>query len=198
MKAVILSMKKTTLVQFFFAALLLYNKSLYAQQAIQLNIQPTKPTTAIQPTMWGIFFEDINFAADGGLYAELVKNRSFEFPMPMMGWREIRDKESKGKVLIENISSEATTNLRFARITADGRRYGISNEGFRGMGIYANTKYVFSLLVRNNKDAAIKIRAQVLNASGKIIGETLIDNLDNDWRKRAPSSPPPIQHKKAA
>ena len=36
--------------------------------------------------MWGIFFEDINFGADGGLYAELVKNRSFEFPDPLMGW----------------------------------------------------------------------------------------------------------------
>jgi hypothetical protein len=36
-----------------------------------------KPKALIQPTMWGIFFEDINFAADGGLYAELVKNRSF-------------------------------------------------------------------------------------------------------------------------
>lgn len=48
-------------------------------QAQPLVVNADKPTASIQPTMWGIFFEDINFAADGGLYAELVKNRSFEF-----------------------------------------------------------------------------------------------------------------------
>ncbi len=52
--------------------------------------------------MWGIFFEDINLAADGGLYAELVKNRSFEFNDPMMGWSEIKGKDKKGKVLFIN------------------------------------------------------------------------------------------------
>ena len=45
-----------------------------------IDINLAKPGAPIQPTMYGIFFEDINFAADGGLYAELVKNRSFEFP----------------------------------------------------------------------------------------------------------------------
>lgn len=54
----------------------------------KLSITVNKPTAAISQNMWGIFFEDINFGADGGLYAELVKNGSFEFPMPMMGWRD--------------------------------------------------------------------------------------------------------------
>ncbi len=49
-------------------------------------IKTNKPGAPIQPTMYGIFFEDINFGADGGLYAELVKNRSFEFPQTFMGW----------------------------------------------------------------------------------------------------------------
>lgn len=51
---------------------------------ISANVQ--KPIAPVQPTMWGIFFEDINLAADGGIYSELVKNRSFEFPKPFMGW----------------------------------------------------------------------------------------------------------------
>ena len=46
----------------------------------QLTVQAKKVGAVIQPTMYGIFFEDINFGADGGLYAELVENRSFEFP----------------------------------------------------------------------------------------------------------------------
>ena len=53
-----------------------------------LDVDLSKSITKIAPTMYGIFFEDINFAADGGLYAELVKNRSFEFELPMMGWLE--------------------------------------------------------------------------------------------------------------
>ncbi|MEJ1240825.1 hypothetical protein WBG78_21950 [Chryseolinea sp. T2] len=53
---------------------------------VKLVAQADKPLAKIQPTMWGIFFEDINFGADGGLYAELIKNRSFEFAQPLMGW----------------------------------------------------------------------------------------------------------------
>ena len=52
-----------------------------------LDINTKKLGAPVQPTMYGIFFEDINYAADGGLYAEMVKNRSFEFPQHLMGWR---------------------------------------------------------------------------------------------------------------
>ena len=55
-------------------------------QSHQFDINTSKVGAPIQPTMYGIFFEDINYAADGGLYGELVKNRSFEFPDPYMGW----------------------------------------------------------------------------------------------------------------
>src|SRR5450631_3288643 len=54
-----------------------------------IEVQADKPGAKINPAMWGIFFEDINFGADGGVYAELVKNRSFEFPDPLMGWIKI-------------------------------------------------------------------------------------------------------------
>ena len=54
-----------------------------AQRQLTINAKPGAP---IQPTMYGIFFEDINFGADGGLYAEMVENRSFEFPQRLMGW----------------------------------------------------------------------------------------------------------------
>ena len=57
-------------------------------QEHNLEVNLTNSITKIQPTMYGIFFEDINFAADGGLYAEMIKNRSFEFLDPKMGWSE--------------------------------------------------------------------------------------------------------------
>ena len=52
----------------------------------ELTLQTNKLGAKVQPTMYGLFFEDINYAADGGLYAEMVKNRSFEFPQSLMGW----------------------------------------------------------------------------------------------------------------
>lgn len=55
-------------------------------QAEEFIIRTDRPGAEIQPTMYGLFFEDINYAADGGLYAEMVKNRSFEFPQNLMGW----------------------------------------------------------------------------------------------------------------
>ena len=60
--------------------------SLGASAQHQFAVQANKPGVEIQPTMYGIFFEDINFGADGGLYAEMVENRSFEFPQRLMGW----------------------------------------------------------------------------------------------------------------
>ena len=56
----------------------------------KLTVHADKIIAPVSPTMWGIFFEDINFGADGGLYAEMIKNRSFEFEFPMTGWREIK------------------------------------------------------------------------------------------------------------
>ena len=52
-----------------------------------LTVNAAAPGAAIPSTLFGIFFEDINFAADGGIYPERVKNRSFEFPDPLMGWK---------------------------------------------------------------------------------------------------------------
>ena len=160
---------------------LLFSQQITAQQTLQLTVQPGKPVAPIQPTMWGIFFEDINFSADGGLYAELVKNRSFEFPMPMTGWKEIKEKDSKNKILIVNKADEAS-NLRYANISLHGATYGISNEGFRGMGIHANAAYNFSVLAKN-ETGTVKIKVQLVNASGKIIGETVLQNFTSDWKK---------------
>ena len=67
-------------------ALLSLAQTAMAQGEHKILVQANKPGATVQPTMYGIFFEDINFGADGGLYADLVENRSFEFPQHLMGW----------------------------------------------------------------------------------------------------------------
>ncbi|MCW3109118.1 MAG: alpha-L-arabinofuranosidase, partial [Segetibacter sp.] len=69
-----------------------------AQAVNVITVKANEVKANIKPTMYGIFFEDINFGADGGLYAELVKNRSFEFYNPLMGWREVKEQGSSGKL----------------------------------------------------------------------------------------------------
>ena len=70
-----------------------------AEPAVTLTIQADKPGAKISPTMWGIFFEDINNGADGGLYPERVKNRSFEFPNSLMGWTKLAGASAAGAVV---------------------------------------------------------------------------------------------------
>ena len=85
--------------------------------------------------MWGIFFEDINFGADGGLYAEMVKNRGFEFPDPLMGWTKISPSLAKGDLSIRDDDGYDAGNPHYARIHSEGTaHFGISNEGFRRHG----------------------------------------------------------------
>src|SRR3982751_393382 len=92
-------------------SILFLSSNAFAQKT--LTVLTNKPVCEVSPTMWGIFFEDINFGADGGLYAELVKNRSFEFPMPMTGWRELK-KNGTGKTTVINQEKENPSNPRYA------------------------------------------------------------------------------------
>lgn len=78
--------KKRLLASLTFSLIILFTTPINAQSNHEIVIAADKPIAEVQPTMWGIFFEDINFGADGGIYAELIKNRSFEFSMPLMRW----------------------------------------------------------------------------------------------------------------
>jgi len=150
----------------------------------KLTVVADKPLTTIAPTMWGVFFEDINFGADGGLYAELVKNRSFEFPIAMMGWDEERVNYQKGRILIIN-RSDNSNNARFARITINNPEgnFSLSNEGFRGMGFHKEKQYDLSMMIRSGNPKDIKIKLQLLNYAGKVIGNGLVENFSQDWKK---------------
>ncbi len=79
----------------FITTALLLGASLTSGSQV-LTVRTDKPGAEVQSTMYGLFFEDINYAADGGLYAEMVKNRSFEFPQSLMGW------ESFGNVTVRD------------------------------------------------------------------------------------------------
>ena len=139
----------------------------------------------VQPTMWGVFFEDINMGADGGIYAELVKNRSFEFFKPLMGWTVKQPAE--GDVLVMNRQQE--TNSRFIRLSARNPQKGqlsLTNEGFRGMGIKQNLRYDFSLMYRQQK-AGLTLHIELQDTTGKLLGATVLkpQKTGKSWNKES-------------
>ncbi|MEA4885344.1 MAG: alpha-L-arabinofuranosidase C-terminal domain-containing protein [Bacteroides graminisolvens] len=131
-------------------------------QTNELVIQTKKLGAEIQPTMYGLFFEDINYGADGGLYAELVKNRSFEFPQNLMGWKTF------GHVTLKD-DGPFERNPHYVRLAYPGhdhKRTGLENEGFFGIGVKAGEEYRFSVWARLPEGSSSeKIRVEIVKPS---------------------------------
>ncbi|GAA3781858.1 alpha-L-arabinofuranosidase C-terminal domain-containing protein [Flavobacterium ginsengiterrae] len=178
-------MKNNLLSKSIFGCLLLSSLYTNAQKAT-LEVDASKTIAKIQPTMFGLFFEDINFAADGGLYAEMIKNRSFEFDKPMMGWEQPNTKRSSmnkesGNALPINLSKEKN-NSNFCRVEINNDKgYALINEGFRGMGVKKDAKYNLSLKAANPKGEIKKIIFQLIDKDQKVIGETSVVPNSQQW-----------------
>lgn len=156
-----------------------------AQNKYELDFKDTG--IKIQPTMYGIFFEDINYGADGGLYAELVKNRSFEFEAPLMGWLQPnsdRHKLNTDSGYATVIKSGGKTNKFICRVQVkNDKGYALLNEGFFGMGVKQGETYNLSVMLANESGNISKVKFQFIDASGAVISETSVSPTSKDWKK---------------
>lgn len=166
-----------------FLYLLSASFTVFAQPVPTLTINRERIIAPIQPTMWGVFFEDINFAADGGLYAELVKNRSFEFADPYMGWDLDLHSYKTTEFQLINRGTAAPSNPRFLRlkITDDSSYISLTNEGFRGMGFRKGEEYDFSVMMLAREGSPV-IRVELLDST-TVIASATINGLDAAWKK---------------
>jgi len=150
-------------------------------QPVELIVNASKNGAAIQRDMWGIFFEDINFGADGGLYAELVKNRSFDFTnTPLMGWSPY------GLTEVRNDGSPFERNPNYVRLTLKWELLtgtGLINEGFRGIGIRKDEAYRFSFYARTDDDTPKRILAEIINSGNDPAGRVEIEVSGKEWKK---------------
>lgn len=176
------------IVHCLYAALLIStaigSAGLASGDGVQVTVRADQPGARISPSLYGIFFEDINFGADGGLYAELVKNRSFEFPEPMMGWSKAGTGNADGtaKVLDQDPLNAANPHyLRLTVVAAGG--YGVTNEGFSGMGVREGEEYRFSVFARGEKAAVLHV--ELLARDGKVLAATNIKGLQAAWTKES-------------
>ncbi len=166
--------------------LVLSTSTLVAQEQQPLQIDLANLKDEIAPTMWGVFFEDINLGADGGIYAELIKNRSFEFYKPLMGWKTIGTLKQEGGFRIINRGLQAERNPRFLRVevkNAGAGAIGLENEGFRGMGLKQNLRYDFSTWYRL-EGKPITLQLELLNEQEQVVGTTKLQlTASDEWQK---------------
>jgi alpha-L-arabinofuranosidase len=154
-----------------------------APQDATITVNADRPGPRVNPAMWGAFFEDINFGADGGLYAEMVKNRSFEFPEPLMGWSKVSPSLAKGNVQILTEAPYRETNPNYARITSMAAApIGIVNEGFRGMGVRAGELYDFSAQIRGIEGSP-RVTVEIIASDGTTLAEARLSGISSGWGK---------------
>ena len=166
------------------STLLLLAASLTAgAQTHVLDVNTKKLGAPVQPTMYGIFFEDINYAADGGLYAELIKNRSFEFPNAFTGW------DISGKVTLKD-DGPFDKNPHYVRLEPSGhsdKHTMIENHGFFGIGVKGGQEYRFSVWARVPQGGKAKLWIDLVeNATmddDQKLGNAGIEVTGKEWKK---------------
>jgi alpha-N-arabinofuranosidase len=154
-----------------------------AQEVITLDV--SRPGPPISPTMFGAFFEDINFAADGGLYPELVKNRSFEFTEPLYAWRRVWRDGADGELTIRSedpLNAQNPHYLRLRVYTPAGV-YGLVNSGFRGMGVHSGAEYVLSAYVRTHQPGPQALSARLTDERDQLVAEATLSGFTDQWKR---------------
>ena len=149
-----------------------------ADSAVDLRVNLARPVAEADDRMYGIFFEDINFGADGGLYAELVKNRSFEFPQHLVGWTpfgqvSVRDEQPCFERNPHYVHLEQTTQLTGA---------GLDNEGFRGIGLRQGADYRFRVYARNCAAHPATLDVELVGADGATLCKGTLKVADAQWQ----------------
>ena len=159
---------------------------------------------AISDELIGIFFEDISSSADGGLYAELIQNGSFEYSPaerdgwgPGTAWRQVRPGHSLGTMEVRKTEGIHPNNPTYMRLYVERvkeyydykgwKGYGLENEGFKGISVKAGQKYDFSVFLRKSENAK-QIRVvlgipQGWNKDPKLLAEATINVDSKDWKK---------------
>ena len=176
---------RKTLAALSVTALFASSSALYAQGGapVKFDIKPNGKGVAVSSTMYGLFFEDINYGADGGLYAEKIKNRSFDFPQALLGWTTFGNVD-----VLEDGPFERNPN--YVRLSPSGHREkysGLENEGFFGVSVEKGATYRCSLYGRVPDGKTSKIRVEIENpasdAETQVIASKEIEISGKDWKK---------------
>jgi alpha-L-arabinofuranosidase len=151
-----------------------------------LTVEVDKPGVKVSPTLYGIFFEEINCAGDGGLYAELVRNRSFEDSDKPDHWSLLASAARKGEMAVDTSKPMTEKNRRSLRlaIAKDGEgKVGVTNGGWWGIALAKGATYDLALWARAGDGFTGPIEVTLESADGKTAyAERKVEGLGADWK----------------
>lgn len=161
------------------------------RNAISVFIEPNiEAKKEISDMLMGIFYEDINYAADGGLYAELVQNRGFEYSLsdkegndPNWNSRYAWSVSNKTPLAIDSLSPIHANNPHYAVLDIEKQGVALINEGFSGIPLKKGEKYNLSLFARSKEKKRGPILVRLTGKNGERYGETITGRIGADWKK---------------
>src|SRR6266702_3198946 len=174
---------RTKLLFILTIALVSFNS--FASTPVKVSVNAARPSHEIPRTLWGVFFEDINLSADGGIYPELVRNRSFEDADKLESWKfSSPDGKSAASVVTAGASSDIVplnaVNRRSLCIKADGA-FALENDGYWGMNIVQGDHYALKLAARARDGFNAPIIAKLVSADGKVLASGELKGFSNQW-----------------
>ncbi len=149
-----------------------------AQATIKVDLD--HPGHAIPATLWGIFFEDINLSADGGIYPELVRNRSFEDANWPEFWTLTNQPGGHCEMAVESSNPLNTMNRQYLRIELNGGCV-LQNDGYWGMNLVKGDPYDFRAALRGAKEFSGPLSVKLVGANGAVLAEGEIPDLTDRW-----------------
>lgn len=182
-----------------------YKHGLYAEAMSQdpmrfAGLKPVEATLTLYPErrkaisnmLVGIFFEDINYAADGGIYAEQIQNRDFEYsPADKLGsdplWNSMKAWRLEGnqtKFSIDSVAPVHENNKHYALLKIEQPGAVLINEGFNGIPVKGGDKYYFSLFSRVLDGKGGKMSVRLVDKNGETCGQAVVKASSGQWKKQ--------------
>ena len=165
-----------------------------------LTVAVDKPGHAISPMLYGIFFEDINCSADGGIYAELVRNRNFEDSGKPERWEAVGDSAAGVQLTVDSAAPVSPKNPRSLKVkiaNPTNSRAGVANNGFWGMAVTKGEIYRLSLFARAGDGFTGPLTVSLEGSNGTIYAQKTIRSLTADWKHYRVSLKPKVSDPKA-
>ncbi len=151
-----------------------------ATQSAGISVDAGKQGPGISPMMYGIFFEEINHAGDGGLWAEMIRNRSFEDSPAPDGWQTVG---KGGDTAIDDAMPFSSLNTHSLRITARQPGFGVANPGYWRLPLVKGRKYECTIIARSAEDFTGSLSVRLESKAGKTYTSKTIEKLTPQWRK---------------
>jgi len=165
--------------------LLCTSAMLFAQEkpTVEINIQVDKPGIKVAPSLYGIFFEEINLAGDGGIYPELVRNRSFEFREKTSYWTIGSNENGRGRMTAEPHDQGSEYNKTVLRVDARTQEgsFSVINEGYWGIPLEQGATY--NLIMRaKGSDSVKQLTLSLESFDGKTVYATKELKVGDNWK----------------